>query len=361
MRDRVDVPAKAVSRREPPVMASVTAALDLPRQSAGTTSVIEGSMRAVVASRYGPIEVLEQRVVPTPQPGKGEVLVRVGAGALNPSDLHILKGQPFFLRFTGLGVLRPKHRIPGSDVAGRVEAVGSDVSELRPGDDVFGNLADFGRGAFAQYVAAPESAWIRMPRSTGYVEAAATPMAAVTALQGLKREGGIRPGMEVLINGASGGVGTFAVQIAKAFGATVTAVTSARNCALVRDLGADRVLDYTAEDFTNGDFRYDLIFDTIGNREVAEYERVLTDDGAFVTTHFLPALMFRKKGSGKRILRSMMATSSSEDLSFVRGLVESGQVRPVIDRRYELRDTIEALTYLEEGHARGKVVLEMSS
>jgi len=316
------------------------------------------TMRALTADRYGGVEVLRLRQIAVPAPGPTDVLVRVQAAAANPADLHLLAGQPFLLRFMGNGLFRPRRAVPGSDVAGRVEAVGRDVTRFRPGDAVFADLADVGRGAFAELVAAPAHAWAGVPDGVDIEAAAAAPMAAVTALQGLRDEGGIEAGRHVLINGASGGVGSFAVQIAKALGADVTGVTSTRNVELVRSLGADHVIDYRQEDFAAGGARYDLIFDTVANRAVDDYRRALTPDGAFVTTGFLPALAMPRLGAARRPrMRNMLAKTRTADLETVAGWMASGQVVPRIDRTYALAEAADALRYLAEGRARGKVVL----
>lgn len=319
-------------------------------------------MNAIVADRYGSPADLAWKDVADPVPKRGEVLVDVAAAGANPSDVLMLKGEPFFLRFTGMGLFRPRHRIPGSDVAGRVAAVGGDVRAFAPGDRVFANLVEHGRGAFAERVAASASAWVPIPESVSDPQAAAAPMAAVTALQGLQTHGRLQPGQRVLIHGASGGVGTFAVQIAKALGAEVTAVCSTRNVARVLDLGADRVIDYTAEDFVGEGRRYHLIFDTVANRTVAEYEGALADGGSFVTTGMLPPLMLRSperpRGPRGLTMRNMMATPDTGDLAFVARLMAGGEVTSAIDRCYPLAEAADALAYVAEGHAQGKVVVQ---
>lgn len=324
------------------------------------TAPAPATMTAVTADRYGGVEVLGLREVDVPAVGPDGVRVRVHAAALNPADLHLLAGQPFFLRFMGNGLLRPRRRIPGSDVAGRVEAVGSNVTRFRPGDDVYANLSDVGRGAFAEFVVAPERVWAAKPAGIEFAAAAAVPMAGVTALQGLRDHGGLAPGMRVLVNGASGGVGSFAVQIAKAHGAEVAGVSSGRNLEMVRALGADHLIDYRRDDFTAADRGYDLIFDTVANRSVDAYRRALAPGGAFVTTGFLPALALPRPGRARRDgprMVNMMSTPDASDLAVLSGLMEDGRVVPRIDRRFAVTEARDAFRYLAEGRARGKVIL----
>lgn len=317
-------------------------------------------MKAIVHTRYGSPDVLQVVDVAKPAPRAGEVLVKVAATAVNQADNHLLSGS---LRFSS-GLLKPKRPILGSDIAGLVEAVGEGVTHFQPGDAVFGDLSDHGRGGFAEYVAVPETALAQKPANVSFEQAAAVPMTAVTALQGLRDKGNLRPGQHVLINGASGGVGTFAVQIAKALGAEVTAVASTRNMEMVRAIGADHVIDYTQEDFTQNGQRYDLVFDTVGNRSVPEYERALKPDGRFVTTTFLPALLLRGRWPFRRPgpnMVNLMAKPNQQDLVFMKTLLESGKVTPVIDRCYALSEVPEALRYLGAGHAKGKVIVNVSA
>jgi len=317
-------------------------------------------MHAWIADRYGPPEVLAWREVPQRELAPHEVRVRVHAASVNPADLHLLRGEPFFLRLTGLGLWRPRHRVPGSDVAGVVEAVGRSVRAFAPGEAVFADLSARGRGAFAETIVAGEEAWIHVPSGVSLDAAASAPMAAVTALQGLRDAGALAPGHEVLVHGASGGVGTFAVQIAVALGARVTAVASERNLDLVRSLGAARAIDYAAEDFTASGDRYDLIFDTVGNRSPADLRRALRPEGAFVTTAFLPALAGPRWGGaaarGPRMV-NLLARSTRRDLVAIGDLLASGAVVPVVDRRYPLRQAVDALRHVATRRARGKVVL----
>ena len=316
-------------------------------------------MKAMVYRSYGSPDVLEFTTMAEPAPRDGEVLIEVRAASVNKGDWHLLHGEPFLVR-PSAGLRRPKHPILGADVAGEVVAVGRGVTRFQPGDAVFGDLSATGRGGFAEYVAAPEAALACKPAGVSFTDAAATPTAGVTALQGLRTHGRIQPGQQVLINGASGGVGTFAVQIARALGATVTAVCGTRNVEQARRLGAETVIDYTQEDFTQSGQRYDLIFDTVGNRSVAEYRQVLAPQGRFVTTTFLPALALLGPWlawRGGPSMQNMMAKPNRDDLAFLAGLLDAGKLTPVIDRCYPLAEVPAALRYIGEGHARGKVVI----
>ncbi len=315
-------------------------------------------MKAMVFTKYGLPDGLRLADVQKPTPKADEVLVKVAATAVNQADNHVLSGS---LRFS-TGLFKPTHTVLGSDVAGVVEAVGENVTRFQPGDAVLGDLSGHGRGGFAEYVAAPENAWALKPANISFAEAAAVPMTAVTALQGLRDEGDIQPGQQVLINGASGGVGTFAVQIARALGGEVTAVVSTHKKEMVRSIGADHVIEYTQEDFSRNGQQYDLIFDTVGNRSVAEYERALKPMGRFVTTTFLPGLLLRRflpthRTSPKMV--NMMARPNQDDLSFLAELLATGQVVPVIDKCLPLAEVPKALDYLAEGHASGKVIIMM--
>ncbi len=315
-------------------------------------------MKAMVFKKYGSPDRLQLADVAMPAPGPDEVLVKVAATAVNQADNHLLSGT---LRFSS-GLLKPKHPILGSDVAGQVTAVGRNVTRFRVGDAVYGDLSGHGRGGFAEYVAAPESALALKPANLSFVEAAAVPMTAVTALQGLRDKGAIQAGQQVLINGASGGVGTFAVQLARVFGGEVTAVVSTRNVEMARALGAEHVIDYTEADFSESGQQWELIFDTVGNRTAAVYERSLTPQGHFVTTAFLPALVLRgpwRARTGGKQMRNLMAKPNWQDLEVLRALLESQQVVPVIDRCYPLHEAAGALRYLAQGHARGKVIITM--
>ena len=311
-------------------------------------------MKATVYQKYGSPDVLELQEVEKPSATDGEVLVRVHAASVNPLDWHFLRGTPLAVRvFSGL--LKPERKILGVDVAGRVEAVGGRVKQFQPGDEVFGSSAN--SGAFAEYLCVPEDRVVLKPANLTYEDAAAVPVAALTALQGLRDKGKIQPGHKVLINGASGGVGTFAVQIAKSFGVEVTGVCSTRNLDMVRSIGADRVVDYSQEDFTETGARYDLILDAVGNRSLSDYKRTLHPKGVYVAVAGALARMLWITMTGRSRMVAMVAKPNREDMGFMKVLLETGRVRPVIDRRYPLSEVAEALGYLEEGHARGKVVI----
>ena len=318
-------------------------------------------MRAIVYEEYGPPEVLQLKEVEKPAPKDNEVLVKVHAASVNYIDWQILRGESFFLRLTTGGLLKPKHKILGDDIAGRVEAVGINVKQFQPGDEVFG-ISNF--DAFAEYVCVPENALALKPASMTFEEAAAVPEAAIPALQGLRDHGQIQPGQKVLINGASGGVGTFAVQIAKSFGAEVTGVCSTRKLDMVRSIGADHVVDYTREDFTKSGQRYDLILANAGEHSIFEYKRALNPEGIYVCTGGSLAQYFQAtllgpliSMMGSKKLGSMLGKPNQKDYDFLIELIEAGKVVPVIDRRYPLSEVPEALRYYGGGHVQGKVVI----
>jgi NADPH:quinone reductase-like Zn-dependent oxidoreductase len=324
----------------------------------------EKMMKAIVYHEYGSSDVLELQETAKPVVEDDEVLVRVRAASVNPYDWHFMTGLPYFSRVQ-FGLLKPKANGLGADLAGQVEAVGKKVTQLRPGDEVFGEVET---GSFAQYVCVPEGSVVPKPGNLTFEQAAAVPMAAVTALQGLRDKGQIRPGQKVLINGASGGVGTFAVQIAKSSGTEVTGVCSARNAEMVRSIGADHVIDYTQEDFTKGGQRYDVMLDTVGNHSPSACRRVLNTNGVYVACFGQPD--HRWLGPLAQLLRTLVLSPfvsqrmvtfvtkpDHNDLIAVKELIESGSVTPVIDRTYPLSATPEAISYLEEGHARGKVAI----
>jgi len=324
-------------------------------------------VQAVIYPQYGPPDVLQLKEVTKPTPKEHEVLVRVCAAAANALDWHRVRGAPFLLRL-GEGLFRPKNTLLGADLAGRVEAVGSSVTRFRPGDEVFGELTRCGWGSFAEYVALPEQFLVLKPANVSFEAAAAVPVAAVTAFQGLRDKARIQPGQRVLVNGASGGVGTFAVQIARAFGAEVTGVCSTPKIDMVRSIGADHVVDYTQEDFTRNGRSYDVIFDAVGNRSVSDYERALSSGGVCVVAgfttfaHLLQVVLLGawvSRTRGKRI-GIMGAAPNQADLTAIKELLEAGSIVPVIDRSYPLCETAEAIRYLEEGHARGKVVITVA-
>jgi NADPH:quinone reductase-like Zn-dependent oxidoreductase len=321
-------------------------------------------MKAMVYHTYGSPDVLNLEEVERPTPKDDELLIKVHAASANARDWRLLRADPFLVRLMGGGFLKPKNTILGADVAGQVEAVGRNVTQFRPGEEVFGDLAACGTGSFAEYVAVPETALALKPVNLTFEQAAAVPMAAVTALQGLRDTGHIQPGQKVLINGASGGVGTFAVQIAKAFGAEVTAVCSTNKVDMVRSLGADQVIDYTQEDFTQNGQQYDLILAVNGYHPISAYKRALRPKGIYVMAGGSTAQLFQAlllgpwmSRTGSKKLGALSAKPNQKDLVFMTELLEGGKVVPVIDRCYSLREVPEAIRYLEAGHARGKVVI----
>jgi NADPH:quinone reductase-like Zn-dependent oxidoreductase len=317
-------------------------------------------MKAFVAEKYGPPEVLRMAEVEKPGPVADEALVQVLAVSVNPADWRLMRAKPFFARAT-TGLLRPKHRLPGGDVAGRVEAVGSGVTKFKPGDEVFANLLDHGLGGFAEYVSVPVEVMSLKPTNLSFEEAAAVPMAAVTALQGLRHHGEIQAGQRVLINGASGGIGTFAVQIAKSYNSEVTGVTSTGNIDLVGSLGADHVIDYTTTDLFGSGRRYDLILDTIGNLSVRDLRRGLAEGGKAAVIGFTSvAKLLSVSLRGGKDIAQVAAHVTTKDLEFLANLIEAGRVHPQIDRRYRFVELPAAITYLEQGHARGKVVVSIA-
>jgi len=329
------------------------------------TTCRENTMKAIVRDKYGSPDVLELKDIDKPVVNDDEVLVRVHAASLNQADLDYLYGRPLLTRM-GTGSRRPKNRGLGLDVSGRVEAIGKDVTAFQPGDEVFGDLTQHGFGAFAEYASGPEHAWAHKPASMTFEEAATVPQAGILALQGLRGGERIGPGQMVLINGASGNVGPFAVQIAKSYGAQVTGVCSTSKMDMVRGLGADHVIDYTREDYTRGGQRYDWIVDVAGNRSILECRRALKPNGVYVmvggpTSRIFGALLLGPLASlaGSRKMGLMMwwKPFKKEDVVLLKELIEAGKVAPVIDRRYPLAEVPEALRYLEEGHARGKVVI----
>jgi NADPH:quinone reductase-like Zn-dependent oxidoreductase len=317
-------------------------------------------MKAFIYERYGPPETLRMAEVDKPTPNADEVLVKVLAASVNAADWHVLRGKPLFSRAT-LGLLRPKHKILGVDVAGQVEAVGDGVTRFKPGDEVYANLLDHGYGGFADYVSVPVAVAALKPAKLSFEEAAAVPMAATTALQGLGRHGELQPTQKVLINGATGGVGSFAVQLAKASGAEVTAVTSTRNLELVGSLGADHLLDYTTTDFARGGRRYDRVLDTVGNRSVGDLRRALSEGGKAAVTGFTSVrrLLGVALRGGKDIAQ-VQAHVTAEDLELLSELIAAGKLGPQIDRRYRFAEIPAAIAYLEQGHARAKVVVAMA-
>ena len=321
-------------------------------------------MKAIVYRRYGSPDVLECDEIEKPAPGDDEVLIKVRAASINPLDRHIMRGRPKFLRIA-FGLHKPKIR-PGRDVAGQVEAVGRNVTRFKPGDEVFGACS----GALAEYACARESALVSKPNNMTFEQAASVPVAALTALQGLRDKGKIRPGQKVLINGAGGGVGTFAVQIAKSFGANVTGVCSTTKVDMVRSIGADCVIDYTQQDFTEGTQRYDLIFDLVATHSLPEYRRVLSPNGICVfgggptKVRAILTLAFEVLVLSRFVSQNFVmfvAKLSNEDLTTLRELMAAGKVTPVVERHYTLNEVPQAMQYLDEGHARGKVVITLET
>jgi len=323
-------------------------------------------MKAIVCTKYGPPDVLQLKEVARPTPKDDEVLVKVQATSLNAADFEILRGM-WSARFGG--PIRPQYKILGSDLAGRVKAIGRNVKQFQPGDEVWGDLSfPYGYGTFAEYVSVSENALTLKPASMTFEEASTYPQAAIISLQSLRNKGQIQPGQKVLINGAGGGQGTFAVQIAKLYGAEVTGVDSARKFDMLRSIGADHVIDYTQEDYTRSGQRYDLIFDVVAHRSVFDYRRALRPGGIFMIVggslaSFLQVLtlgtLISRIGSKKLGLNAYEA-NNKEDLASLTELFEAGKVVPVIDRRYPLSEVPEALRYLEEGHAQGKVVITVA-
>jgi len=316
-------------------------------------------VKAAIYTRYGPPDVVQVTDVEKPVPKDNEVLIKVRAASVNPLDWHFMRGTPYFVRL-GAGLRRPKVTRLGVDLAGQVEAVGGNVTQCKPGDEVFGAC----RGAFAGYVCAVEDKLALKPANLSFEEAAAVPVAGLSALQGLRDKGRIQRGHKVLVDGASGGVGTFAVQIAKSFGAEVTAVCSTRNVETARSIGADHVIDYTREDFTQSGQRYNLIMAANAYHSIFDYRRALSQDGTYVMVggggvQALQALSLGPLLSliGSRKMRFVSAKINKKDLVFLKDLLEAGKVAPVIDKRYALSGVAEALRYLEEGHAQGKVVI----
>ncbi len=324
-------------------------------------------MKAIVYCDYG-VPNLKLQEIEKPAPADDQLLVKVRAASVNPLDWHYVEGTPYFMRAMGVGVRKPKETRLGVDFAGTVEAVGKNVTQFKPGDEVFGGRT----GAFADYVCVRESRAVALkPANISFEQAASVPIAAITALQGLRDKAKVQPGQKILINGASGGVGTFAVQIAKSFGADVTGVCSTRNLDMVRSLGADHVIDYTKEDFTKDDQRYDVILDNVANRSLSECRRVLKPNGIYVLigggganegrwfgpglTHAFKAMVLSKFVSQK--MGMMLADLNHRDLAFLADLMQSGKVTPVIDRTYKLSDLPDAIRYVEQGHARGKVII----
>lgn len=323
-------------------------------------------MKAISYNRYGSPDVLKCEEVRKLAVGDNEVLIRVRAAAVNPYDWHFMRGEPYPVRIAAGGLRKPKDSRLGADVAGEIEAVGRNITQFKPGDGVFGSC----KGAFAEYACASESKLAMKPDNVTFEQAASVPIAAFTALQGLRDKGRLQPGQKVLVNGAAGGVGTFAVQIAKSFGAEVTGVCSTRNVEMVRSIGADQVVDYTQENFIKSARRYDVILDCVGNHSFSECRRVLNPRGIYVgaggtsdnwmigpLTRAIKALVLSWFVSQKQVM--VLAKPSKEDLTIMGELMATGKVTPVIDKRYSLSQVPDAIRYLEAGHARGKVVITL--
>lgn len=321
-------------------------------------------MQAIVYHRYGPPDVLELQEIPKPTPTDGQVLIRVHAASANPYDWHLLRGTPLLIR-PFIGLRMPRFQRLGADVAGVVEAIGPNAGQFKPGDAVFGAA----KGSFAEYACAAVSQLAIKPREISFEHAACLPIAGITALQGLRDKGNIQKGQTVLINGAAGGVGTFAVQIAKSIGARVTAVCSTRNVEMLQSIGADEVIDYTREDFAGLARKFDLLFDLVGNRSLTDCLRVVQPIGTYIpcgggtpdrsTTDLIMRLLqdaIQSRFVSQRI-RGLLAKISHEELVFLADLVQAGKVKPVVDRTYGLLETAAAIRHLESGHARGKVVI----
>jgi len=321
-------------------------------------------MKAIVYEKYGPPDVLHLKEVEKPAPKDDEMLVKVYAASVNYIDWQVLSGESFFLRLTTGGLLKPKHRILGDDIAGRVEAVGANVKQFQPGDEVYG-INNF--DAFAEYASVPENSLALKPASMTFEEAAAVPTAATTALRGLRTYGQIQSGQKVLINGASGGVGTFALQIAKSFGAEVTGVCSTSKLDMVRSIGADQVIDYTQEDFTQNEQHYDLILGIGGNQSLSDYKRALSPKGIYVCAGGSMAQYFQAtllgpmiSMTGSKKLVGLFPKLDQNDFAFLKELIEAGKVVSVIDRRYPLSEVPEALRYYGSGNAKGKIVISVA-
>lgn len=323
-------------------------------------------MQAIVYTKYGSSDVLQLKEVEQPTPKDNEVLLKVHAASVNPLDWHFMRGKPYVMRLQS-GLRSPKKSTLGVDVAGQVEAVGKDVTEFQPGDNVFGVC----NGSFAEYVCAFEKSLVKKPPHLTFEQVAAVPVAAFTALQGLRNQGRIQSGQKVLINGAAGGVGTFAVQIAKSFGAIVTGVCSTRNMTMVESIGADHVINYTQGDFTQSAQRYDLVFDAVGNRSLSDCRRVLNSNGILVLVggpdkgrllgplaRSIKGLVLSRFVSQRMVM--LLAAWSKDDLVVIQELLDDGKLTPVIDRTYTLSEVPEAIRYLEQGHAQGKVVITIN-
>lgn len=320
-------------------------------------------MKAIVYKKYGGPEVLQLKDVEKPIPGDNEILVKVKAVSVNPYEWHHMRGKPYFMRLIK-GLFRPKNKILGNDISGIIERVGKNITEFKPGDEVFG---DTNYGGLAEYVCTPGDRMIQKPDNISFVEAASIPIAGITALQGLRDDGKISKGQKVLINGASGGVGTFAVQIAKSFAVEVTGVCSTRNMELVKSIGADHVIDYSRKDFTKMEESYDMIYDAVGNHHPSKLIKKLKPEGICVVAGFTnmknmmstSLMQSRTKNKDRKIILTS-AKPNRRDIEFLKELIETRKIKPVIDRIYPIEETPQAIRYLETMHARGKVVINVN-
>src|SRR6266571_4860823 len=342
--------------------------IEEPAMIAESKEIESGRMKAIFRERFGSPDVLQLKELEKPAPDDVHgVLVKIYASSVNAADKYEIRGPPSFLLRLALfrsGVRRPKEQRVGSDISGRVEAVNNNVTQFKPGDEVYGVC----NGAYAEYATAKENRIALKPTNRSFEETAAVPIAGLTALQALRNHGHIKPGQKVLVNGAGGGVGTFAVQIAKSFGAEVTAVTNTGNLDLARSIGADHVIDYTKEDFTRKGQRYDLICDIASNHSISDYKRIMNPNGTFVVVGWKDKIIMRLlyfairrpfASRGDKRFVFFIAKSNQEDLVTLKELMEEGKILPVIDRRYTLSETAQAIKYLEEGHTRGKVIITM--
>jgi len=343
--------------------------IEEPTMMAESKEIESGRMKAIIRERFGSPDVLQIKELEKPAPDDAHgVLVKIYASSVNAADKYEIRGPPSFILRLALfrsGVRRPKEQRVGSDIAGRVEAVSNNVTQFKPGDEVYGVC----NGAYAEYATAKENRIALKPKNRSFDESAAVPIAGLTALQALRNHGQIKPGQRVLVNGAGGGVGTFAVQIAKSFGAEVTAVTNTGNLDLVRSLGADHVIDYTKEDFTKNGQMYDLIVDTASSHSISTYKRILNPNGTFVLVgmrdkiirRLLSFIIRARLSRGDKKFLFFVAKGNQEDFVTLKELMEAGKIMPAIDRRYSLGETAQAVRYFEEGRTRGKIVITMDN
>jgi len=316
-------------------------------------------MKAIVRDSYGPPDVLELQEIEKPIPKDNEMLIKVHSASVNRADSHGLRGTPFIARIILGGIIRPKVKILGYDFAGQVESVGKDITEFKPNDEVFGTTKN--AGGFAEYLATTEDLTLIKPPNVSFEEAASVPAVGIVALQCLQQHGKIQSGQEVLINGASGGVGTNAVQIAKVLGANVTGVCSNTNLGMVRSIGADEVIDYKKEDFTQSKKLFDLIFDAVAKSSFSDCKHILKPKGRYVTTAFSPGFALKAKMvRGDKKMIPIIAKPTKDDLIFLKDLLEARTLRPIIDRRYRLEQVPDAISYLEQGHVKGKLIINVA-